>query len=78
MSVDTPYSTEYPTIVKFRDCRRCFHFRAIFHIAIVMPPADRCSISRLAVQFWWFWRPSPVEIGDPAQLKIRSRRLLPN
>ena len=61
MSVDTPYSTEYPTIVKFRDCRRCFHFRAIFHIAIVMPPADRCSISRLAFQFWWFWRPRPVE-----------------
>ena len=56
MSVDTPYSTEYPTIVNLRDCRRCFHFRAIFHIANVMPPADPCSISRLAVQFRWFWR----------------------
>ena len=56
MSVDTPYSTEYQTIVNLRDCRRCFHFRAIFHIANVMPPADPCSISRLAVQFWWFWR----------------------
>ena len=56
MSVDTPYSTKYPTIVNFRDYRRCFHFRAIFHIANVMPLADRCSISRPAVQFWWFWR----------------------
>ena len=51
MSVDTPCKTEDPTIVDLRDCRRGFHFRAIFHIANVMPLADHCSISRLAVQF---------------------------
>ena len=56
MSVDTPYRTEYPTIANLRDCRRCFHFPAIFHIANVMPPADPCCISRVAVQFRWFWR----------------------
>ena len=58
MSVDTSYRTEDPTILNLRECRGIFHVRAIFHIANVMPPADRCSISRLPVQFWWFWRPS--------------------
>ena len=51
MSVDTSCKTEDPTIVDLRDCSRGFHFCAIFHIANVMPLADRCSISRLAVQF---------------------------
>ena len=37
MSVDTPYRAEDPTIVNLRDCRRGFHFRAMFHIANVMP-----------------------------------------
>ena len=45
------HRTEDPTIVKLRDRRRGFHFRAIFHIANVMHPADRCSISQLAIQF---------------------------
>ena len=51
MSVDTPCKTEDPTIVDLRDCSRGFHFCAIFHIANVMPLADRCSISRLGVEF---------------------------
>ena len=51
LSVDTPCKTEDPTIVNLRDCNRGFHFSAIFHIANVMPLADRCSISRLTVQF---------------------------
>ena len=54
--------TEDPTIINLRDCSRGFHFCAIFHIADVLPLPDRCSVSRLAVQFpwsfWWFWRPS--------------------
>ena len=43
--------TEDPTIINLCDCSRGFHFCAIFHIADVMPLPDRCSISRLAVQF---------------------------
>ena len=43
--------TEDPTIVNLRDCSRGFHFCAIFHIANVMPLADRCSISRFSLVF---------------------------
>ena len=73
MSVDTPCKAEDPTIVKLRDCRRGFHFCAIFHIANVMPLADRCSISRLAVQFQ-----SGLfgGFGDP--LEVTLRRFLPS
>ena len=45
------YRREDPTIVNVRARRRGFRSRAIFHIANVMPPADCCSISQLAVQF---------------------------
>ena len=64
MSVDIPCKTGDPTIVNLRDCSRGFHFCAIFCIANVIAPAERCSISRLVVQFqsgrsvWWLWRPS--------------------
>ena len=51
MSVDTPCKTEDTTIANVRDCSRGFHFCAIFHVANVMPLADRSSISRLAVHF---------------------------
>ena len=51
MSVDTPCKTGDPTIANLRDCSRGFHFCGIFHVANVMALADRCSISRLAVQF---------------------------
>ena len=40
---------EDPTIVNLCDCSRGFHFCAIFHIANVMPRADRCSISRFSL-----------------------------
>ena len=43
--------TEDATIVNLRDCSRGFHFCAIFHIANVMPLADRCSISRFSLVF---------------------------
>ena len=43
--------TEDPSIVNLRDCSRGFHFCVIFHIADVMPLADRCSISRFSVVF---------------------------
>ena len=67
------YRTEEPTIINLRDCRRGFHFRAIFYIANVMPPADRCSISRLAVQFQFGLFGG---FGDPVEVTLR--RLLPS
>ena len=51
MSMDTPYRAEDPTIVNLRDRRRGFHFRAMFHIANVMPLADRCFNSRLLIPY---------------------------
>ena len=51
MSVDTPCEREDPSIVNLGNCSGGFHFCAVFHIANVMPLGDRCSISRLAVQF---------------------------
>ena len=51
MSVDTPCKTEGPNVVDLRDCSQGFDFCAIFHISNVMPLADRCSISRLSVEF---------------------------
>ena len=73
MSVDTPCKTEDPTIVDLRDCSRGFNFCAIFHIANVMPLADRCSMSRLAVQFQ-----SGLfgGFGDPVEVTLR--RFLPS
>ena len=73
MSVETPSKTEEPTIVNLRDCSRGFHFCAIFHIANVMPLADRCSISRLAVEFQ-----SGLfgGFGDPVEVTLR--RFLPS
>ena len=68
MSVDAPYRTEDPTIVNLRDCSRGFHFRVIFHIASVMPPADHCSISRLAVQFQFGLFGG---FGDPIEVTLR-------
>ena len=73
MSVDAPYKTEDPTIVKLRDCSRGFRFRAIFHVANVMPPVDRCSISRLAFQFQFGLFGG---FGDPVEVTLR--RFLPS
>ena len=56
MSVDTSGKTEDLIIVSLRERSRGFHFCAKFHIADVMSLADRCSISCLAVQLWWFRR----------------------
>ena len=43
---------EDPTIVNLRNCSQDFHFlRHIFHIANVIPLADRCSISRFSLVF---------------------------
>ena len=73
MSVDTPYRAEDPNIVNLRDRRRGFHFRAMFHIANVMPLGDRCFISRLAVKFQsgLFGR-----FGD--SVEVRLRRFFPS
>ena len=73
MSVDTLCKTEDPTIVDLRDCSRGFHFCAIFHIANVMPLADRCSISRLAVQFQ-----SGLFGGFGDTVEVTLRRFLPS
>ena len=60
--------TEDPTIVNLRDCSRGFYFCATLHIANVMPLADRCSISRLAVHFQ-----SGLfgGFGDPVEVTLR-------
>ena len=73
MSVDTPCKTEDPTNVNLHDCRRGFHVCAIFHIANVVPLADRCSISHMAVQFQ-----SGLfgAFGDP--LEVTLRQFLPS
>ena len=60
-------------IVNLYDCRRGFHFCTIFLIANVMPPAHRCSISRLAVQFQFRLLGN---FGDPAEVVVR--RFLPS
>ena len=73
MSVDTPCKTEDPTIVDLRDCSRGFLFCAIFHIANVMPLADYCSISRLAVQFQ-----SGLFGGFADPVEVTLRRFLPS
>ena len=68
LSVDTPCKTEDPTVVNLRDCSRGFHFCAIFHITNVMPLADRCSISRLAVHFQSGLFDG---FGDPVEVALR-------
>ena len=73
MSVDTSCKTEDPTIVDLRVCSRGFHFCAIFHIAKVMPLADLCSISRLAVELH-----SCLFGGFGDTVEVTLRRFLPS
>ena len=72
-SVDTPCKTEDRIIVDLRDYSRGFHFYAIFHIANVMPLADHCSISRLAVKFQ-----SSLFGGFADPVEVTLRRFLPS
>ena len=77
--------TEDPTIVNLRDCSRGFHFCAIFHIAKVMPLADRCSISPLPVKSFFYFTTNYDftfqsglygGFGDPVEVTLR--RFLPS